>query len=183
MKIIVVYGAQPPKIQDIVGGCSRKQSKLIWDGFWKHNPGLGKLRDKVIRIGKKYGYLQGIDGRKIWLRGSEHAWLNALFQSCGAIAMNYSLIILEEKCNELKIERCQCAYYHDEAVDEVPEKDIIIIGDSMQYDKKLLSKDSKYYCRFGELAVESIRESGRQLGLRCNLDSDYQIGNSWAEIH
>lgn len=164
-------------------GWSEKKAKRVFDGFWKENVALGKLRDKVLNIGKKYGYLPGIDGRAIRLRGSEHAWLNALFQSCGAIAMNYSLVILDEKCNELGIDRIQCAYYHDEAVDEVPEDDVILLPEGGDDSLGMVSKCGKYYSRFGEQAVLSLREAGQQLNLRVPLDSEYQIGRNWAEIH
>ena len=37
--------------------------------------------------------------------------------------------------------------------------------------------------RFGELAVESIREAGDYYDLRCPLDAESKIGNNWAETH
>lgn len=178
----LIYGAQYRKLMGTFGW-SEKKAKRVFNGFWKENIALGRLRDKVLSIGRKYGYLPGIDGRAIQLRGSEHAWLNALFQSCGAIAMNYSLVILDEKCNELGLIRAQCAYYHDEAVDEVPESDVIFIPKYGGENFGMVSKCGKYYSKFGEQAVLSLREAGEQLGLRVPLDSEYQIGHTWAEIH
>ena len=36
---------------------------------------------------------------------------------------------------------------------------------------------------FGKMAVSAIVEAGEQLNMRCPLDGEYQIGNSWAETH
>jgi DNA polymerase I len=37
--------------------------------------------------------------------------------------------------------------------------------------------------RVGKLAVESIREAGEFFNLRCPLDGEYKIGQSWRETH
>ena len=36
---------------------------------------------------------------------------------------------------------------------------------------------------FGELAVQSIIQAGKDLKIRCPLDGEYKIGNNWAETH
>jgi DNA polymerase I-like protein with 3'-5' exonuclease and polymerase domains len=36
---------------------------------------------------------------------------------------------------------------------------------------------------FGRLAVSAIKEAGVSFELRCPLDGEYQVGDSWAETH
>ena len=36
---------------------------------------------------------------------------------------------------------------------------------------------------FGKLAVESIKAAGVSFELRCPLDGEYQVGDTWAETH
>lgn len=35
----------------------------------------------------------------------------------------------------------------------------------------------------GALAVEKIKEAGRTFGLRCELDGEFKIGDSWRSTH
>ena len=37
--------------------------------------------------------------------------------------------------------------------------------------------------QFGKLGVTSIKEAGKFLNLRCPLDGEYKIGDSWDETH
>lgn len=37
--------------------------------------------------------------------------------------------------------------------------------------------------KFGWLAVECIKAAGISFELRCPLDGEYQIGDTWAETH
>lgn len=179
----VLYGAQPRKLQNTFGW-SAARSKQVFAGFWEENKALGLLRERVIKVGNKYGYLPGIDGRAIRLRGSEHAWLNALFQSCGAIAMNYSMVFLHENCKKLGIDFTQVVYYHDEIASEILVDDYKLIVEDDRTEVNLINdKSGKIYSRYGEQAVLSIRQAGEFLNLNCPLDSEYQIGKSWADIH
>lgn len=180
----MIYGASPTKFCKVFSWSMNKSKKVV-NSFWKENIALGKLRDKVIVVGKKNGYLPGIDGRAIRLRGSEHAWLNALFQSCGAIAMNYSMVLLHQNCREKQIDFNQLIYYHDEILSEVDAPSIVHQQMITENLKKglILDKSNNYYSAYGEQAVLSIREAGKLLKLRCSLDSDYQIGRTWAEVH
>jgi DNA polymerase I-like protein with 3'-5' exonuclease and polymerase domains len=65
----LIYGAQPQKISSMLG-CNQKQAKALFESFWKENPGLGILREKVIAIHEKNGWVQGIDGRKVYTRAT-----------------------------------------------------------------------------------------------------------------
>ena len=37
--------------------------------------------------------------------------------------------------------------------------------------------------KFGWLAVECIKAAGIKLNLRCPLDGEYKVGETWAETH
>jgi len=178
----VCYGSGPGKLQSTFGW-SKRLADDNFKKFWRENGALGSLRDAVIKFGQRHGYLPGIDGRAIRLRGAEHAWLNALFQSCGAIAMNVSMVLLNEHCKELGIDYNQVIYYHDEIASEVSTESIIESSENTIQTGAILSKCGRFYSAYGEQAVLSVREAGQSLQLRCELDACYQVGDTWADIH
>lgn len=189
----LIYGAQVGRVRSVVG-CSRIEAQRIFETFWRINPGLGKLRDKVIAIAKKNGWIPGLDGRKIFIR-SPHSALNALFQSGGAIVMKQSMSILDHWIKTKGIEAYKVIDMHDEAQAEIPESDIITISGSKEEVLRATSRGiwtdihkdgerhTSQYCLYGEMAVESIRRAGKVYKLRCDLDAEYKVGNSWAETH
>lgn len=154
-----LYGAGPAKIGSIVGGDAGDGQKLI-KKFLRSTPALQRLRDKVDKQAAQ-GFVPGLDGRKVWVR-SEHAALNTLLQSAGAIVMKKALCILWDNINRRKIPANFCANVHDE----------------WQIETK-----AEYAEQIGKLAVEAIRTAGTELGLRCPLDGEYKIGISWKETH
>jgi len=36
---------------------------------------------------------------------------------------------------------------------------------------------------YGQLAVQAIKQAGKDLKLLCPMDGEYKIGKSWAETH
>ena len=154
-----LYGAGDAKIGSIVGG-SAKHGKVLKDKFLSNTPSLQKLRDNVT-IAAQRGYLKALDGRKVYVR-SEHAALNTLLQSAGAIIMKKALIILEEYAKLWGLDYEFVGNIHDEFQVEVRED---------------------HAEEFGRLAVASIQAAGIQLNLRCALDGEYKVGNNWAETH
>lgn len=153
------YGAGAAKIGSIVGGGAKEGQKLI-DSFLKALPSLKKLKEKVARLAAS-GTLLGLDGRRVMVR-SEHAALNSLLQSAGAIVMKQALIILDKKIKEYNLDAKFIANVHDEWQLEVKE------GQEQQV---------------GSLAVESIREAGIHFKMRCPLDGEFKTGRNWAECH
>lgn len=154
-----LYGAGDAKIGSIVGGSSDAGRKLK-DQFLRSTPALKKLIDKVQRIAKK-GYLPGLDGRRVWVR-SEHAALNTLLQSAGAIVMKQALVILDNKVKSAKIDARFVANVHDEWQIEVDAEDAETVG---------------------KMATESIKEAGEFFGMRCPLAGDFKVGSNWKETH
>ena len=155
-----LYGAGSAKIGSIVGGSAKEGQKLI-DSFLQNTPKLKRLREKVARLYAKEGWLQGLDGRKLLVR-AEHSALNTLLQGAGAIVMKQAVVILHKKLRKSKIDFKMVANVHDEWQIEVTEQRAEEAG------------------MFGK---EAIKEAGIMLNMRCPLDGEYKVGNSWKETH
>ena len=154
-----LYGAGDTKIGSITGGGSAEGAKLK-SKFLRSLPALDRLLGKVAKASRG-GTLPGLDGRRVHVR-SEHAALNTLLQSAGAIVMKKALIIASDKLAAYGYPYKLVAQVHDEFQVEVPEE---------------------YAQRVGVVFRNAIREAGRVLELRCPLDGEYQIGSSWADTH
>lgn len=157
------YGAGDAKLGSIVGGGRREGQKLRAQ-FLAKMPALKLIIQAIKHRLKSHGYLLGIDGRKLVIR-SEHAALNTLLQSAGAIAVKQATCILQRK---FKLQGwgledvMQVAHIHDEIQFQV---------------RKEIAED------VGILSIQSIKEAGDALGFKCPLDGEYKIGRNWAETH
>ena len=154
-----LYGAGPAKIGQIVGGGEREGKRLI-DSFLKNTPALQKLKDKVSRLAEKE-WLPGLDGRRLIVR-SQHAALNTLLQGAGAIVMKQALIMLNRKLIHANMDARFVANVHDEWQIETTEQDAETVG---------------------HFAVQSIRQAGIRLNLRCPLDGEFKVGLNGAATH
>ena len=154
-----LYGAGDAKIGSIVGGTARDGRRLKAK-FLKNTPALGVLRERV-GVASGRGFVFGLDRRKVSIR-SEHAALNSLLQSAGAIIMKKALCILDEYATLHKIDYKIIGNIHDEIQTEVATKDAE---------------------RFGRLATASIEAAGLHYKLNCPLAGEYQIGDNWSETH
>jgi DNA polymerase I-like protein with 3'-5' exonuclease and polymerase domains len=154
-----LYGAGDAKIGSIVGGTARDGRRLKAK-FLKNTPALGALRERVV-VAAGRGFVFGLDRRKVSIR-SEHAALNSLLQSAGAIIMKKALCILDEYATLHKINYKIIGNIHDEIQTEVATKDAE---------------------RFGRLATASIEAAGLHYKLNCPLAGEYQIGDNWSETH
>ena len=154
-----LYGAGDAKIGSIVGGTAGDGNALR-KRFLRNTPALETLRERVGQASRK-GYLRGLDGRKLWVR-SEHSALNTLLQAAGAIIMKRALVLLDDYATQHGIDYKFVGNVHDEIQSEVATE---------QAEK------------YGWLAVECIKAAGISFELRCPLDGEYQIGDTWAETH
>jgi hypothetical protein len=157
-----LYGAGDAKIGTIVGKGQEEGSRLKAN-FLKKTPALKYLKDAVEKAAKR-GYLLGLDGRKLWIR-SEHAALNTLLQSAGALVMKKACCILAHRINSRGLGGKNFNFVlnvHDEWQMEVREDNAEEVG---------------------QLAVQAIRDAGDFFKFRCPLDGEFRIGNNWAETH
>ena len=155
-----LYGAGSAKIGSVVGGSAKEGQKLI-DSFLRNTPKLKALREKVARIYAQKGWLPGLDGRKLLVR-AEHSALNTLLQGAGAIVMKQAVVLLKKELQREKIWHEFKANVHDEWQIECKESDAVDVG------------------RIGKWAIQ---EAGIVLNMRCPLDGEYKVGNSWKETH
>ena len=154
-----IYGAGDKKIGTILGR-SEADGRRVKEKFLRTTPSLRRLREKVDGVAKKR-WLRGLDQRKILVR-HPHAALNTLLQGAGACVMKKALTLLDQ-------------YVINKRIKAYP---IVNVHDEFQYEVE----DSRAE-EFGNLAVQSIREAGKELKIRCPLDGKYKVGRNWAETH
>lgn len=154
-----LYGAGPAKIGSIIGG-GYKEGLELQRAFFAGLPRLKRLIDAVQKASRR-GFLYGLDGRKLYIRG-QHASLNTLLQGGGAIVMKLSMIYLDAWVRKNNLDVWKVLDMHDEAqADVVPEHAEL----------------------YSELAVKSIVQAGNYFKLNCPLDGEAKIGQNWAETH
>lgn len=154
-----LYGAGDAKIGSIVGGTAR-DGKRLKEKFLTNTPSLRDLRERVS-VASGRGYVLGLDRRRVYVR-SEHAALNTLLQSAGAIVMKKALCLLDEYATLWGLDYRFVGNIHDEIQTEVRE-------DQAE--------------QFGRLAVSCIEAAGQHYKLNCPLAGEYKIGDNWSETH
>ena len=152
-----LYGAGDAKIGSIVGQDS-SVGKIIKERFLENTPSLAKLKQQVGKASDK-GYLKALDGRHIRVR-SEHASLNFLLQSAGAIIAKRAWVIFHELATHLDYK--QLGVIHDEIQIECSPDDAEEIG---------------------KLTVKAMKLTTDYYKLRCPMTGEYKIGRSWNETH
>lgn len=91
------YGAGDAKIGEIVKG-NAKDGKRLKEQFLNSLPALKKLKEGVGAAATR-GWLKSIDGSRIKIK-AEHAALNFLLQSAGAIVMKQWLVLVAEQADQ-----------------------------------------------------------------------------------
>jgi len=158
-----LYGAGPEKLGEIVGGGKKEGTKLR-NSFLKKTPAIKRLREEVSKKVKAEGWLKGLDGRRIPIR-SEHAALNSLLQSAGAIICKKWLVIFHEQLRKNNYEGItQVAFVHDEV-------QLVVHGDENKAKT------------IGEVAIDAIRLTGEYYNFKLPLTGEFNIGRNWADTH
>ncbi|MCP4341275.1 MAG: hypothetical protein GY799_20920 [Desulfobulbaceae bacterium] len=127
----IMYGAQAKKI-GLMASVDPMIGQVLIDAFWDNNPGLKAAKEALITYWKSANkqYVMGIDGRKIITR-SQHSIMNALFQSTGALIMDYAGCWASAVAEREGLQAERWGYIHDEyqwyhKKDEVDE--IVVLG-------------------------------------------------------
>ena len=160
----LIYGGGNTKL-GLTAGASKSEAarkgssirKRIMDGL----DGFAGLSD-AISARAESGVLRGLDNRPIRLQGKNHAALNYLLQSAGAIICKSWMIRVNELLQDAAIDYHQLAFVHDE------------IQLSVREDQAQMAAD---------LTTYAMKDVEHRYHFRCPLDSEYQIGANWAACH
>jgi len=159
-----LYGAGDAKIGEIVEGTAQDGSRLK-KKFLSNLPALKILKQLIKEKAEQNGCLTGLDGRILPIR-SEHAALNMLLQSAGAVLMKVALIKLHTKLTDI-------GWQHG--------REYAFVGNI--HDEFQAEVKPELVETYGELAVKAIQAAGRELNMKCPMDGEYKVGKSWAETH
>ena len=158
-----LYGAGDEKIGSIIGG-GAKDGKRIKQQFLDATPSLKKLREAVGGASKR-GHLIGLDGRHVHVR-SEHAALNTLLQSAGALVAKQWLVEVDRMAAErgwvYGTDWERLGFIHDEQ--------------NFQVRTEIAEE-------FGKMVVEAAAKAGEFFGFKCPIGAEYNVGKTWADVH
>ena len=154
-----MYGAGASKIGKIVGAGAKEGQRLI-DNFLSSMTALKRVRDGVTKASAK-GKIKGIDGRLLHIR-SAHSALNTLLQGAGAVVCKIWLINIMTRVRTLGLDAKLVASIHDE------------------YQFEVLNTDVK---KFGQITKDAMKDTEKELHMKCPLDSEWKVGKTWAETH
>jgi DNA polymerase I-like protein with 3'-5' exonuclease and polymerase domains len=161
-----IYGSGIQGLADTCGVSVASMKKTV-ASFDKNLPALVKLTEAVKYTIRTKGYVKALDGRKIFC-SSEHAALNYLLQSAGAIVcknwMNEIHRILEDEYCNYSLSVKQLAFVHDE----------LQIG----YNPVFISHEE-----LDEISKRAMTNTEKKLGIKLKLDSDSNSGSNYAETH
>jgi len=152
-----LYGGGDFLIGKICGG-DIKKGKEVKAKFLDNTPALKKLRASVGRASNK-GYLKALDGRRVLVR-SEHASLNFLLQSAGAIISKRAWEIFHILADEFDYK--QLGVIHDEIQIECSPEDAEAIG---------------------YLIVDAMKTTTDYYKLNCPITGTFKIGRNWNDTH
>jgi DNA polymerase I-like protein with 3'-5' exonuclease and polymerase domains len=161
----LLYGAGDQKLATVVGGTAA-DGKRLKKTFMEQVPAYAKLKSNVEASAKK-GWLKGLDGGRIIVR-SEHAALNTLLQSCGAILTKEWLVRFYD-------------YMLNNGFTHGYGGDFVIVG--WIHDEIQVACKSEYAKAIGDALVYCAKTAGEPYDFTVPLDSSYSIGNNWSETH
>lgn len=189
----IIYGCSPKKAASMLG-VEERVAKKILDSFWKANPALATLKAYCEQSHEEFGYVAGIDGRKIITRSS-HSAMNALFQSAGSIIFKIATCAAHEKSGRTMEQQIT---YHDENQWRVLESEVKttkpmskekltkVLGSGKILGVPHENEDAEFVCKYhphGELFVKAAKYAGKVLRCDVEFTAEYDIGDSWADTH
>jgi DNA polymerase I-like protein with 3'-5' exonuclease and polymerase domains len=127
-------------------------------------PGLGPLLESV-KARSKNDTLKALDGRILYLQGKQHAALNYLLQSAGAIVCKNWVVESYKRIDAqltLGVHYTPLGFIHDEI-------QVAVTNDWVEIVEKMLTK--------------SIVTVGESFNLNVPLASEAKHGSSWADCH
>lgn len=148
----------------------RKVGRAIRNAFLTRIDGFGTLQKKIGEQVSRRGRIIGLDGRIIPIR-SDHSALNFMIQSAGAIICKRWLADAFEECCE------RLGYDWDNPWNG---KFVFVLW---VHDEIQVCVREGYEKEVGDILVACARKAGEPYGFRVPLDSEWSVGESWADTH
>ena len=205
----ILYGASAGKLGKMLN-IPLDKAKELYDSFWEAVPALKQLKEAVLKFWESTdkSYIQGIDGRKIFIR-SPHSLLNFLFQSGGVICAKYTTVFLMQELESIgynidpfiaKPDVCEMISYHDEAQLAVRQGIIKFETFNTKEEAEVFKKNwnghgqtstvkegTRWYVALPSdvsIAIEnSTRKTEKKLKLQFELSFEYDIHRNWYGCH
>lgn len=208
-----MYGAQPAKLAKMLR-ITLEEAEKLYESYWEGVPALKELKERLENYWRNTNksFIKSIDGRKLYVR-KQHALVNLLLQSGGALVVKYTLIGVAKRLSDLGLlgnpltdtpeesanKIYQLIIYHDECQYDCP-KSIFEFSDYYEdeNDAKKAAKEfsgssavshneNGYYFVKSNLLSEIIEEEMFKvcfdLELKVPLSMEYNVGRNWAECH
>jgi DNA polymerase I-like protein with 3'-5' exonuclease and polymerase domains len=140
------------------------KGRQLISNFLENTPALAELKEAVKKAHQdRGGVLKGLDGRFLHIR-SEHAALNTLLQSAGAIICKQWMVEIDRLVKEKNLQDkfFQLGWIHDEVQGEIAE-------DSVEL--------------FLDIPDLAMRATEKFFNFKCQLNAEVQIGTSWGDTH
>ena len=154
-----LYGSGDARLGDILGK-GTKEGRAIKEAYFKAVPAFPALLRQIKQVVNQRGHLLGLDGRQLPVR-SEHAALNVLLQSAGALIAKKWVQLIDKEIQRQQLDATIIAWVHDEV-------QIQVKGDADHV---------------GNLTRRMAEEAGRHFGFKLPIAAEYQVGRSWADTH
>jgi len=165
-----IYGAGDQKLghslsPELSDAAKKSLGSELRRKFLAAIPGLEPLIDAVKHKVRDQGRLRGLDGRPIFCT-AEHASLNYLLQSCGAILSKRFCVIGQDLIDEAGLtydrDYTRCAYVHDEV-------QMSVIPSEAENVAKLL--------------VAAAPLAGKYYNFKVPITAAADIGKTWSDTH
>jgi DNA polymerase-1 len=134
------------------------------------------LKSALKAAVEENGYITGLDGRRAWC-AKPHAALATLLQMGEAVVMKKSLVIF-------------VGWLHGDGLIEGVDGAAKVLADHAAFgfcanvhDEVQADVRPEFLERYTNHASRCVAEAGRQLRVKCPLESDVKSGSSWADTH
>jgi DNA polymerase I-like protein with 3'-5' exonuclease and polymerase domains len=144
-------------------GALTQVGKRARDKFEAATPGLRQLRQSLQNHAHRYGWLPGLDGRRVPVR--------AMYSSLNFIVTSAEAIICKRWLSEVYDELCARFRYGWDG-------DVVIA--LWIHDEIACCCRPEIAAEVGEIMVRRAKGAGKFYDLKVPLDADYKIGRDWA---
>lgn len=172
----ITYGGSGAKLAKTLGQ-SEDRGIELFDAFWKANPALKSLKDEIEEFWKEKGnkkWIPTIDGRRVNSR-SQHSLVNLLFQSSGAIMMDYALLLFHNQMGKFYLDNLGRPYYIY--------KNYIIKRVLYVHDEWIVECREEVSKEIAHIMEKCIEKAGVILKLKIPSKGEAKIGLTWKNTH